>query len=186
MRKETVIINYEQKESKLSDLKDYEVKLLQRVIEICREARDKGNHPFGCILTDSNGNILMEQGNEEVSLKGDCTAHAETLLMRKASQVYSKEEMAKFTMYSCGEPCSMCSGAMYWGNLGRLVYIARETELKKITGDDLRNPTLDLPCRAVFARGQKEIEVLGPFIELEPDFFKCHENYWNPNIKEEN
>ena len=65
--------------------------------------------------------------------------------MRKASQRYSKEEMAKLTMYSCAEPCAMCSGSMYWGNLGRLVYIGRESELKKATGSDIRNPTLDLP-----------------------------------------
>lgn len=177
-------VTYEEAESyRLSDLKPFEVDLLKRVVEICWEARNKGNHPFGCLLADENGKILMEQGNEEVSLGGDCTAHAEALLMRKASQVYSKEEMAHFTMYNCGDPCAMCAGAMYWGNLGRLVYIARESELKKYTGDDIRNPTLNLPSRVVFASGQKHMEVLGPFLELEGDFFKCHEGYWNPSEK---
>ena len=104
------IIEYEEPQCSLADLKEYEIQLLRRVIEICREARDKGNHPFGCLLADENGKVLMEQGNEEVSLKGDCTAHAEALLMRKASQIYSKEEMAKLTMYSCAEPCAMCAG----------------------------------------------------------------------------
>ena len=66
-------IEYEQKDNyKLSDLKDFEVKLLKRVLEICKEAKEKGNHPFGCLLADKDGNILMEQGNEEVSLNGDC------------------------------------------------------------------------------------------------------------------
>ena len=72
----------------------------------------------------------------------------------------------------------MCTGAMYWGNLGRHVYIARGSELKKYTGDDIRNPTLNLSNRVVFASGQKEFETLGPFKELEPEFFKLHENYW--------
>ncbi|MFV0352918.1 MAG: nucleoside deaminase [Oscillospiraceae bacterium] len=182
MAEKTLVITYnEDPEYRLSDLKPHEVKLLQRVIEICQEARDGGNHPFGCLLADDDGNILMEQGNGEVSLNGDCSAHAETLLMRKASQVYSKEEMAKLTMYNCAEPCAMCSGAMYWGNLGRMVYIGRESALKEVTGDDIRNPTLDLPCRAVFARGQKNMVVQGPYLEMEPDFLKCHENYWNPS-----
>ena len=181
MSKEKMVVEYEQSESKLSDLQPYEAALLRRVVEICHEARAKGNHPFGCLLADKTGKVLLEQGNEEVTLKGDCTAHAESLLMRKASQIYSKEEMAELTMYNCGEPCAMCAGAMYWGNLGRLVYIARETELKKMTGDDIRNPTLDLPCRVVFARGQKSMEVIGPILELEPDFLKCHENYWKPS-----
>ena len=182
MTKQTVVIEYEQTATKLSDLQPYEEKLLRRVVEICREAREAGNHPFGCLLADKDGNVLLEQGNEEVSLKGDCTAHAESLMMRKASQIYSKEEMAELTMYNCGEPCAMCAGAMYWGNLGRMVYIGRETELKKVTGDDIRNPTLDLPCRAVFARGQKPMEVVGPILELEKDFLACHENYWKPSV----
>lgn len=175
-------VTYEEQESyKLSDLKPYEVELLKRVVEICWEARRAGNHPFGCLLADQNGKILMEQGNEEVTLGGDCTAHAEALLMRRASQIYSKEEMANFTMYNCGDPCAMCAGSMYWGNLGRLVYIARESELKRYTGDDIRNPTLDLPSRVVFASGQKHVEVLGPFLEMEDDFLACHEDYWHPS-----
>lgn len=173
----------EEKEYKISDLKDWEVGLLKRVIEICFEARAKGNHPFGCLLADAEGNILMEQGNAEKDLAGDCTAHAETLLMRRASQEYSKEEMRNFTMYNCGDPCAMCAGAIYWGNIGRLVYIGRESELKKVTGNDIRNPTLDLPSRVVFSRGQKNIEVLGPFLELEADMMKAHEGYWNPTTK---
>lgn len=176
-------IEYEAEQAvKLSDLQDYEVKLLKRVIEICREAKEAGNFPFGCLLADKEGNILLEQGNCENENHGDCTCHAETKLMSRATQIYTKEEMWDFTMYNCGEPCAMCSGAMYWGNLGRMVYIGRESELKKYTGDDIRNPTLDLPCRAVFARGQKSgMEVLGPVPELEPEFFALHEGFWNPS-----
>ena len=181
MEKQRFSIEYEtEKEYKLSDLSEREVELLHRVLEICREAKAKGNHPFGCLLADSEGNILMEQGNEEVTQNGDCTAHAESLLMRKASQKYNKEQMAKLTMYNCGEPCAMCTGAMYWGNLGRHVYIARESALKALTGNDIRNPTLDLPCRAVIAAGQKPMEILGPYLELETEFVAIHQGYWNP------
>lgn len=179
--KKTFTVEYEEKEEyKLSDLKEHEVKLLYRVLEICKEAKDAGNHPFGCLLADEEGNILLEQGNEEVTLGGGCTAHAEALLMRKASQIYTKEEMKNFTLYNCADSCAMCTGAMYWGNLGRHVYIARESELKKYTGDDLRNPTLNLPSRVVFASGQKDFETLGPFIELEAKFLGLHKDHWNP------
>ncbi len=177
-------MEYEEKGArKLSDLKPYEVDLLKRVVDICWEAREKGNHPFGCLLADANGKVLMEQGNEEVTRGGDCTAHAETLLMRKASQRYSKEEMKNFTMYSCADGCAMCAGAMYWGNLGRFVYIASESALKEHTGDDPRNPTLNLPSRAVFASGQKAIVVEGPFPELEDAVFESHKDYWHPSEK---
>jgi len=179
MPKKTFTIEYEETDRALADLRPYEPELLRRVVGICREAREAGNNPFGCLLADGNGTVLMEQGNEETSLNGDCTAHAEALLMRKASRRYSKAEMAGFTLYSCAEPCAMCAGAMYWGNLGRLVYIARESELKKATGSDPRNPTFDLPVRAVFACGQKDIEVVGPILELEDDFFECHRGFWD-------
>jgi len=186
MSLKTITIEYEDSGNvKLEDLTPREVELLHRVIEICREAKEAGNYPFGCLLADREGNILMEQGNCENEHKGDCTGHAETELMRRASQKYSKEEMWELTLYNCGEPCAMCAGAMYWGNLGRLVYIHRESTLKKYTGDDLRNPTLDLPCRAVFASGQKTgMQILGPVLELEDEIMKLHEGFWKPSEKD--
>lgn len=186
MEKTVLSIEHEvAKPLKMSELKDFEVDLLRRVIEICREAKEAGNFPFGCLLADKEGNILMEQGNCENENNGDCTCHAETKLMSRASQKYSKEEMWELTMYNCGEPCAMCTGAMYWGNLGRMVYIARESELKKYTGDDIRNPTLALPSRAVLACGQKpDVQMLGPVPELEGEFFALHEGFWNPSDQE--
>lgn len=181
MAMQKMVIEYDEATHTLSDLMDCERGLLHRVIEICNEAKESGNNPFGCLLADENGNILMEQGNEETTRSGDCTAHAETLLMRKASQIYSKEAMARLTMYSGAEPCAMCTGAMYWGNLGRLLYICRESELKKTTGDDPRNPTLNLPVRAVIKCGQKDMTIIGPIPELEPAFLKCHEGFWHPS-----
>ena len=171
-------VEYEERDYGLSELKTFEVALLRRVIEICEEAKERGDHPFGCLLADAEGNILLEQGNEEVTRGGDCTSHAETLLMRKASQIYDKEAMSKLTMYNSADSCAMCTGAMYWGNLGRMVYICSESTLKELTGDDMRNPTLNLPSVVVIASGQKEMEILGPFPELVPDFVALHEGYW--------
>ncbi len=172
-------IVFEERQHSLAELKAFETALLRRSIEIAAEAKARGDHPFGCLLADREGNILMEQGNFEVSGNGDCTAHAETLLMRYASQRYTKEQMRELAMYSCCEPCAMCTGAMYWGNLGRLLYVCRESELLHVTGDDPRNPTLDLPCRAVIACGQKPLEIAGPYPELEEEFLKLHRGYWS-------
>ena len=120
-----------------------------------------GNHPFGVILVDEKGNILLEQGNIEVTAR-DCTGHAETILMQRASQQYDKDFPANCTLYTTAEPCVMCAGAMYWGNVLRLVYGITEEQLLAETGDDPRNSTLSLDCRTVFSRGQKQIEVIGP------------------------
>jgi tRNA(Arg) A34 adenosine deaminase TadA len=74
----------------------------------------------------------------------------------------------------------MCAGAVYWGNVGRVVYALPESRLLQCTGGDEQNPTFDLPMREVLSRGQKRIEVIGPFLELEAEVLEAHRDYWNP------
>ena len=141
---------------------------LKRCIELSRMARAGGNTPFGALLTDEDGSILLEQGNIEIT-ENICTGHAETALAARASHIYSKEFLWKCTLYTTAEPCAMCSGAIYWANIGRVVYAMTEKRLLELTGSDEQNPTFDLPCRDVFARGQKDIRVIGPFPALEQE-----------------
>lgn len=53
-----------------------------------------------------------------------------------------------------------------------------EVDLLELTGDDPQNPTFSLPCREVFKRGQKKIEVIGPFPELIEEIAQVHRDYW--------
>lgn len=141
------------------------------------KAKESGNTPFGAILVGADGEILMRQGNIEIT-EQDCTGHAETTLVRKASKKYSKSFLWDCTLYSTFEPCAMCCGAIYWGNIGRVVYGTTEKKLLELTGDDEQNPTFDLPCRDVFAKGQKDIKVEGPFPEFEEESVQPHIGYW--------
>lgn len=156
-----------------------EQELLLKTVEIAKKAVAMGNHPFGCLLSNKNYDILLEQGNSEVST-GDCTAHAETELMRRASIQYSKEVLSECTMYTSAEPCAMCTAAAYWVGVGRIVYLLSETDLLACTGNDSRNPTLSLPSRVVIKSGQKNIKVLGPFPDLAGEYVKIHKKYWEP------
>jgi tRNA(Arg) A34 adenosine deaminase TadA len=70
----------------------------------------------------------------------------------------------------------MCAGAIYWAGVSRVVFGLRESELPPLTGTDQRNQTLTLPCREVFARGQRPIEVIGPLLEDEAR--AVHEGFW--------
>lgn len=56
---------------------------------------------------------------------------------------------------------------IYWAGIGRVVFGLTERWLKTMTGNHDENPTMDLPCRAVFAAGQRPIEVVGPLLEHE-------------------
>ncbi|MCW8355309.1 hypothetical protein N5P32_05170 [Marinomonas pontica] len=56
------------------------------------------------------------------------------------------------------------------------MYGLSEDSLKEITGNHPENPTLALPCRTVFASGQRKVEVIGPCLEEEAA--KLHEGVW--------
>ncbi|WP_258881237.1 nucleoside deaminase [Paenibacillus sp. sptzw28] len=158
--------------------KDRHIHFLRKCIEVSRRARASGNTPFGAILVDMSGEILLEQGNIEVT-ESICTGHAETSLMVRASKLYPKHELWSCTLYTTAEPCAMCSGSIYWGNVGTVVYGISEERLAQLTGDDEQNLTLNLPCREVFACGRKPIEVIGPFPEIEAETVAVHEGYWS-------
>lgn len=153
-----------------------DLELLKHAVEVAERARRKGNHPFGALLATKDGQILLEAENTVVSEK-DCTGHAETNLMRLASKHYSPEFLQQCTLYTSTEPCAMCAGAIYWGGVGRVVFGLSEEELLQLTGANPQNPTLNLPCREVFSRGQRSIEVEGP-IPL-PEARLVHAGFWD-------
>ena len=120
----------------------------------------------------------MEQPNVEIT-EHICTGHAETTLAARASHKFTKDYLWNCTLYSTAEPCAMCSGAIYWANIGRVVYGMTEKRLLELTGSNEQNPTFSLPCREVFARGQKDIKVEGPFPEIEEEAAEVHKGYWD-------
>ncbi|MGN7458048.1 nucleoside deaminase [Paenibacillus pasadenensis] len=153
------------------------IRYLKRAVEVSEAARESGNTPFGALLVGPDGEILLEQGNIEVTER-NCTGHAETTLMERASGLYDKKFLWDCALYTSVEPCAMCSGSIYWGNVGTVVYGISEKRLLELTGDDEQNPTLDLPCREVFAAGQKPVTVIGPFEELDEAIVAVHAGYW--------
>src|SRR6202790_1648594 len=121
---------------------------LRRSFDIAGRAMTHGNHPFGALLVDANGNVLIEAENGYMPAH-DGTAHAERLLATQACTTLSPEILRGATLYSSAEPCAMCAGAIYWAGIGRLVYGLSEHRLRADTGNHPENPTLDLPCREV-------------------------------------
>ena len=151
---------------------------LMRCVELSKLAREHGNTPFGALLIDKEGTILLEQENIEIT-ENICTGHSETTLAARASQKYSKEFLWDCTLYTTAEPCAMCTGTIYWGNIGRIVFGMTEKRLLELTGDDEQNPTFDLPSSTILAHGQKDIQVLGPFPAVEKAAAAVHEGYWD-------
>jgi tRNA(Arg) A34 adenosine deaminase TadA len=150
--------------------------LLRRTFAVARRALANGNHPFAAILVGPDGDVLIEMENGFLPDR-DMTAHAERLLATQASRVYDPVFLSRCTLYSSAEPCAMCAGALYWAGIGRLVYGLSERRLQGMTGNHPENPTLDLPCRIVFAAGQRQVETIGPL--LEDEAAELHRDVWS-------
>lgn len=158
-----------------NDSTERDLTYLRRALEIARSARANGNHPFGALIVDENDTVLVEAENTVVTGQ-DCTGHAETNLMRKASHSFSAEVLERSTLYTSTEPCAMCSGAIHWGHMGRVVFALSEASLYKNIGSHEENETLRLPCRDVFACSDRPVDVVGPLIEEEA--WSVHEGFW--------
>lgn len=149
---------------------------LQTAIRVAENARAHGNHPFGAILVDENNQVILQAENTVIT-DSDCTGHAETNLMRLATKHFSLEQLAKCTLYTSTEPCAMCAGAIYWGNVGRVVYALSEVDLYEIVGPS--PDQLVLPCREVFAHSQRKVEVEGSVLEVDEEARAVHAGFWN-------
>ena len=153
-------------------MRDYDLDYLRKAIETARLAREHGNHPFGAVLVNGQGRMLLEAENTVIT-EHDCTGHAETNLMRKASIRFSTGALADCTLYTSTEPCAMCSGAIFWGGINRVVFGLSEADLFELTS----GPNyFKLPCREVFFRSGRSIEVLGPLLVDEARM--VHQGFW--------
>ncbi|WP_244709868.1 nucleoside deaminase [Rhizobium cremeum] len=148
---------------------------LRLSIDVAKRSRERGDHPFGAILVGPDGAVLLEAMNT-CGTEGDRTGHAERNLMTAASKKYDVEFLRGCTMYTSAEPCAMCAGSVYWTGVGRVVHGMSEKALKDLIGPDPENLTMDLPCRTVFASGQRCVEVVGPLLEEESAV--VHEGFW--------
>ena len=144
---------------------------LRRAIALSQRAREEGNHPFAALVVDAGGAEIASAVN---AYRKGALEHAEMNALRAA--LARGAAVAGGTLYSSAEPCAMCAGAAYWAGLARVVYALSEQRLLELTGAHPENPTLSLPCREVFARGQRSIEAIGPL--LEDEAAEPHRGFW--------
>ena len=156
-------------------MRAYDLDYLRKAMGVAAKAREHGNHPFGAVLVDAQGQLLFE-GENTVNTAHDCTGHAETNLIRMASGTIPAEALAGCTLYASTEPCAMCSGAIFWSGVSRVIYALSEKSLLGLVAHLPGGNFLNLPCREVFARGGRETEVLGPLLEDEAR--QGHAGFW--------
>lgn len=157
-------------------MNDTDLQHLRTAIHVAQSARERGNHPFGAILVDENNEVLLQAENTVVTGR-DCTGHAETNLMRLATQHFTPEKLERCTLYTSTEPCAMCSGAIHWGNVRRIVFALSASTLYEIVGPSPDH--LMLSCREVFSHIQHPTEIIGPATLLDEEAKAVHAGFWS-------
>ncbi len=133
---------------------------LRFAIDLAKQAREMGDEPFGAILV-KDGQIVMK-GKNQISTGSDPTHHAELGLVRDFCKQNKTSDLSDYTLYTSCEPCCMCSGAMVWAKLGRMVYSVTHEQLAKIAGDNIMVGT-----DYVFSHSPHAPEVVGPLLNEE-------------------
>ena len=131
---------------------------IHRVIELAGQALEQGNYPFGALLA-CDGKILLEAENTCQS-ENDPTRHAELNLVSCACRQLPEEVLRQSTLYSSTEPCAMCTGAIYWAGIPKVVYACSMATFQQIAGLNI-----DLECQKIFECCHPKVEAIGPFEE---------------------
>jgi len=143
----------------------------RQAIELARQARRAGNHPFGALLV-LDGTVVLTAQNTIV-IDGDPTAHAETNLIAEAIRRLAPDQIRRSVLYTSCEPCAMCVGKMYWAGIRSVVYALPAEELALVAGRDF-----SIPCKELFARAADPVLVAGPLLVNEAR--EVHVGYWTP------
>lgn len=98
-------------------------------------AYEKDEVPVGAILVI--GDKIIARSHNQVELLNDSTAHAEILSLTTAYNALGSKYVPDATLYITLEPCLMCSGALHWSKIGRIVFGASDDKngYRKYTGD---------------------------------------------------
>jgi guanine deaminase len=90
--------------------------------------------PFGAVIV-KEGEIIAS-GHNEVIKTNDPTAHAEMVVIRRASRALGRFSLEDCELYVTGEPCPMCFSAIHWAHLDRIYYCNTKADAAAIGFDD--------------------------------------------------
>ena len=106
---------------------------MKQALEEAKIAFDKGEVPVGAIITSQNKIIARSHNNTEQLC--DVTAHAEIMAITSASNFLGSKYLNDCTLYVTLEPCIMCAGALFWSQIGKIVFGAADEKRGFMTVD---------------------------------------------------
>jgi tRNA(adenine34) deaminase len=97
---------------------------MKQALHMAEQALEESEIPVGAVIV-CNNRIIAKAHNQTERLQ-DVTAHAEMLAITSAQNYLGSKYLNECTLYVTLEPCNMCGGALYWSQIGRVVYAASD------------------------------------------------------------
>jgi tRNA(adenine34) deaminase len=119
-----------------------------RFMRLAIEEARRGDYPFGAVIV-RDGEVIA-RGRNLGKTDGDPTAHGEMVAIRRCLAEHGRAALVGSTLYTSGEPCAMCMGAIIWCHLGRLVFAASVAQLATRI-DQIMISSAEIAAKASFA-----------------------------------
>ena len=142
---------------------------LQKTFTLAKQSVQNRNHPFGALLV-LDGRVVAESENTVIT-DSDVTRHAELNLISNFSHRFTQEERNRITLYSSTEPCAMCTGAIIWSGIKKIVYGCSSDQLNRIA-----KGKFTIECRKILDHSTETYKVEGPLLEQESS--QLHLEFW--------
>ena len=99
---------------------------MKKALQEAEEAFEKGEVPVGAVIVVKDR--IIARGHNLTEQLNDVTAHAEMQAITAAANFLGGKYLKDCTLYVTLEPCQMCAGALYWSQISKIVYGAKDTE----------------------------------------------------------
>jgi tRNA(adenine34) deaminase len=126
----------------------------ERFMRMAIDEARQADFPFGAVIV-REGRVIA-RGRNLGRTNDDPTAHGEMTAIRRALAEHGSAALKGSTLYTSGEPCAMCMGAILWCHFGRLVYAASIQQLATKL-DQIMISSADIAAQARFV----SIEITG-------------------------
>jgi tRNA(adenine34) deaminase len=120
----------------------------ERFMRIAIAEARRADLPFGAVIV--RGGQILARGRNLGRSEGDPTAHGEIVAIRRCLAAHGREALNGATLYTSGEPCVMCIGAILWCHIGRVVFAASVPQLATRL-DQIMVSSAEIAAKAQFA-----------------------------------
>jgi tRNA(Arg) A34 adenosine deaminase TadA len=133
---------------------------IKMVYDLAKDSAKNNGDPFAAILVFDN---KICHKSFDISVKSsNPTLHAELNVISEYCSINKIFSLDGYTLYCNVEPCIMCSGAIHWSRISKIVYGISQKSLQNISkGKQKPN------CEDLINTGSKKVEIIGPLLEEE-------------------